>query len=177
MYAWLAKERNNSGDIRFAPDDGVPMSGPTRNIVCPHCNAINRIPVEKPAGAAKCGRCHNAFFSGKPFPVSAKSFAAQIQHNDIPVVVDFWADWCGPCKAMAPAFERAAAELEPEVRFLKVDTEAERDLAGRYNIRSIPMLIMFHKGKIIAQRAGASDARSLRAWIEQNMAQLRAGAA
>jgi thioredoxin 2 len=152
------------------------MSGQTRNIVCPHCDAINRIPTDKPAGRAKCGRCHKPLFSGKPVPVSAKSFAAHIQHNDIPVVVDFWADWCGPCKVMAPAFERVAVEVEPEVRFLKVDTEAERDLAARYDIRSIPMLIMFRKGGIVAQRAGASDAQSLRTWIQQNMARLPEGA-
>jgi thioredoxin 2 len=146
------------------------MSGQKRNIVCVHCDAINRVPADKPAREAKCGRCHNPLFSGKPFPVSAKSFTVQIQHNDIPVVVDFWADWCGPCKMMAPAFERVASELEPNVRFLKVDTEAERELAARYNIRSIPMMIMFRKGSVVAQRAGASDAGSLRAWIEQNMA-------
>jgi thioredoxin 2 len=150
------------------------MSG--QKIVCPHCDAINRLPIDKPAGQAKCGRCHKPLFSGKPVPVSAKSFAAHIQHNDIPVVVDFWADWCGPCKVMVPAFERVAVELEPEVRFLKVDTEAERDLAARYDIRSIPMLIMFRKGGIVAQRAGASDAQSLRTWIEQNMARLPEGA-
>jgi thioredoxin 2 len=152
------------------------MSGQTRNIVCPHCDAINRIPTDKPAARAKCGRCHKALFSGKPLPVSAKSLAAQIQHNDIPVVVDFWADWCGPCKVMAPAFERVAAELEPEARFLKVDTEADRELAARYDIRSIPMLIMFRKGGIVAQRAGASAARSLRTWIEQNLHRAESGA-
>lgn len=146
------------------------MSGDIRNIVCPHCDAINRIPGDKPAAQAKCGRCHKELFSGKPYPVSARSFAVQIGRNDIPVVVDFWADWCGPCKVMAPAFERVAGELEPEVRFLKVDTEAERDLAARYDIRSIPMLIMFRKGGIVAQRAGASDAQSLRMWVQQNMA-------
>lgn len=140
-----------------------------QNIVCPHCDAINRIPADKLADQAKCGR---SLFVGKPFPVSAKSFAIHIQYS-IPVVVDFWADWCGPCKVMAPAFERVAGELEPELRFLKVDTEAERDLAARYDVRSIPMLILFRNGRIIAQRAGASDANSLREWIQQNAAQLR----
>jgi len=152
------------------------MNGQSRNVVCPHCDAVNRIPADKPAGGAKCGRCRKPLFSGKSFPVSAKSFAIHIQRNDIPVVVDFWADWCGPCKVMAPAFEHVAVELEPEVRFLKVDTEAERDLAARYDIRSIPMLVMFRNGSIVAQRAGASDVRSLRAWIEQNMARSRESA-
>jgi thioredoxin 2 len=146
------------------------MSGQKQDIVCPNCDAINRIPADKPASQAKCGRCHKPLFTGKPFPVSAKSFARHMQHDDIPVVADFWADWCGPCRVMAPAFEQVATELEPEIRFLKVDTEAERDLATRYNVRSIPMLILFRKGKIVAQRAGASDAQSLRAWIQQNMA-------
>jgi thioredoxin 2 len=150
-----------------------PMSGETRNIVCPHCDAVNRVPADKSAGQAKCGRCHNPLFNGKPHPVTAKSFAVHMRYNDIPVVVDFWADWCGPCKVMAPAFERVAAELEPQIRFLKVDTEAERDLAARYDVRSIPMLILFRKGRVVAQRAGASDAQSLRAWIQQNMAQSR----
>jgi thioredoxin 2 len=152
------------------------MGGQMRNIVCPHCDSINRIPAGKPAGRANCGRCHKPLFSGKPFPLGAKSIVAQITHSDIPAVVDFWADWCGPCKVMAPAFERVAAELEPDVRFLKVDIEAERELAARYDIRSIPMLIMFRKNKVIAQRAGASDARSLRAWIEQNINRAEAGA-
>jgi thioredoxin 2 len=149
------------------------MSSETRKIVCPHCDTINRVPLDKPAGRAKCGRCHKQMFFGKPVPVSARSFAAHIQHDDIPVVVDFWAEWCGPCKMMAPVFERVAAELEPEVRFLKVDTEAERELAGRYNIQTIPMLIMFRHGTIVAQRPGASDAQSLRAWIQQNMVRSR----
>lgn len=149
------------------------MSEQIRKIVCPHCYAINRVPAGKPANEAKCGRCHKQLFSGKPFPVSAKSFSIHIQNNDIPVVADFWADWCGPCKFMAPAFERVAAELEPEIRFLKVDTEAERDLADRYDIHTIPMLMLFRNGKIVAQRAGASDAQSLRAWIEQSMARSR----
>jgi thioredoxin 2 len=142
----------------------------TRQFVCPHCTAINRSPADRPAEKAKCGACHNPLFSGKPFAASAQSFATHLQRNDIPVVADFWAEWCGPCKMMAPAYERVAAELEPHVRFLKVDTEAEQQLAAQYNIRSIPTLVLFRNGKVVAQRAGALDATSLRAWIEQNVA-------
>jgi thioredoxin 2 len=137
-------------------------------IVCPHCTAVNRVPTDKPAAKAKCGACKNALFSGKPAAATAQSFATHVRRNEIPVVVDFWAAWCGPCQAMAPAYERVAAELEPQVRFLKVDTEAEQQLAAQYNIRSIPTVMMFKNGQMIAQRAGASDAQSLRAWIEQN---------
>jgi thioredoxin 2 len=138
-----------------------------RHIVCPHCDSINRVPADKPANKAKCGRCQKALFTGGPITVSAKSFTAQIRRNDIPVVVDFWAAWCQPCKAMAPAYESVAAELEPDMRFLKVDTEAEQELAAQYNIRSIPTLMVFCNGAVIGQRAGALDAQTLRSWLRQ----------
>jgi thioredoxin 2 len=144
------------------------MSEEARHIVCPHCDSVNRVPKSKPAREAKCGRCHKALFTGSSVPVSTQSFDKHIRRNDIPVVVDFWAAWCGPCKAMAPAYERVAAELEPEIRFLKVDTEAEQELAARYNIRSIPTLMIFQNGTLAAQRAGAVDAQSLRAWLQQS---------
>jgi thioredoxin 2 len=143
------------------------MSEQARHIVCPHCTSINRIPAGKDARQAKCGHCHQLLFTGHPTPVSARSFATHIQRNDIPVAVDFWAEWCGPCKAMAPVYERVTAEFEPEVRFLKVDTERAPELASRYNIRSIPTLMLFKRGAVIAQRAGAVDANSLRTWLRQ----------
>lgn len=146
------------------------MSAEARNIVCSHCDSVNRIPSGKDAGKAKCGHCHQPLFTGHPVPVSASSFATQIERNDIPVVVDFWAQWCGPCKAMAPIYERVAAEFEPEVRFLKVDTEAEPELSARYNIRSIPTLMLFNKGKVVAQQAGALGAEALRSWLRQHTA-------
>jgi thioredoxin 2 len=146
------------------------MSDDVRHIVCPHCNSVNRIPREKNARAAKCGHCHQPIFAGRPVSVSAASFATHVQRNDIPVVVDFWAQWCGPCKVMAPVYERIASELEPELRFLKVDTEAEPELAARHNIRNIPTLVLFHKGAEIARQAGVMDAESLRSWLRRNAA-------
>jgi thioredoxin 2 len=146
------------------------MSGEAKHIVCPNCNSVNRIPGEKDARKAICGHCHQPLFAGRPSPVTAAHFATQIERNDIPVIVDFWAEWCGPCKAMAPAYERVASELEPALRFLKVDTEAEPELSARYNIRSIPTLMLFQKGKVLAQQAGAMGAEGLRSWLRQHAA-------
>ena len=144
------------------------MSEESRHYVCPNCTSVNRIPAGRDARQAKCGHCHQPLFTGRPTPVSVGSFDTHIQRNDIPVVVDFWAEWCGPCKVMAPVFERAAGEFEPGLRFLKVDTEAEAELSARYNIRSIPTLMLFHKGNIVAQRAGAVGAEALRQWLRQH---------
>jgi thioredoxin 2 len=119
-----------------------------------------------PARQVKCGTCHQKLFSGKPATADAETFERHITRNDIPVIVDFWAPWCGPCLAMAPAYERAAAELEPDYRLLKVNTEEEPALAARYGIRSIPTLILFMHGREIARRSGASDARGLVSWAK-----------
>ena len=113
-------------------------------------------------------------FTGKPVTADARNFERHITRNDIPVMVDFWAPWCGPCLAMAPAYERAAAELEPEYRLLKVNTEEEQSLAARYGIRSIPTLILFKGGREIARRAGASDTRGLVSWAKMQMTNGRA---
>jgi thioredoxin 2 len=129
---------------------------------------VNRVPAAKDASAAKCGKCHKPLFTGRAVPATAETFPKHIRKSDIPVVVDFWAEWCGPCKMMAPVYEKVAAELEPRFRFLKVDTESEPALAAKYNIRSIPTLMLFKNGAVAAQRAGASDGQSLRNWLRQN---------
>lgn len=138
-----------------------------KHVVCPSCGGINRVAEGKPLAEARCGKCHEALFEGAPSAVDAAQFDRQITRSDVPVVVDFWADWCGPCHAMAPSFEAAARALEPRVRFLKLDTEAHPQIAARYNIRGIPNLIIFKHGEIVAQRAGAMDARSLAGWLSQ----------
>jgi thioredoxin 2 len=143
------------------------MSADARHIVCPHCDAVNRVPAAKPAVEAKCGVCHQSLFTGHPSAATTANFARHVGRNDVPVVVDFWAEWCGPCKMMAPVYERVAGELEPGLRFLKVDTEREPELANRYGIRGIPTLMVFRNGKPVAQRAGATDAESLKAWLRQ----------
>jgi thioredoxin 2 len=143
------------------------MSEEARQVVCPRCSSVNRVPASRPAAKAKCGRCHNPLFEGRPLAVSTKDFATHVTRSDIPVVVDFWAEWCGPCHAMAPVYERAAAAFEPAARFLKLDTEAEPQIAARYAIRSIPTLMIFRKGEIVAQQAGAVGDSTLRNWLQQ----------
>ena len=136
-------------------------------IVCPACAAVNRVAEDKPAAEAKCGKCHESLFSGHPTALTDGNFAKHVTRNSIPLVVDFWAEWCGPCKTMAPEFEKAAKALEPQVRFAKLDTEAAQQSAAKLNIRSIPTMILFHGGREVARQSGAMPAGHIIQWVRE----------
>jgi len=138
-------------------------------VVCPSCQAINRLPESRDAGNAQCGKCKAKLFQSHALEVSAAVFTRHLDKNEIPVVVDFWAEWCGPCKMMAPNFLAAAAELEPSARLLKLNTETAQQIAGQWAIRSIPTMIIFKAGKEIARTSGALDKNQIVNWVKQNI--------
>jgi len=141
----------------------------TTNISCPSCQATNRLPTERLTDKPKCGKCKSALFLGKPLTMTAANVGVMLNHNQLPVLVDCWAPWCGPCKSFGPIFEQAARELEPQLLFAKLNTEEHHALANRWQIRSIPTLILFNDGKEITRMSGALSLTQLKQWLSESL--------
>jgi thioredoxin 2 len=139
-------------------------------VACPHCQSLNRVPAARLGEQPECGRCHQPLFTGRPLALDAAGFTAHVERGQLPVLVDFWAPWCGPCRMMAPQFEQAATHLEPRVRLAKVDTEAQPGLGSRFGIRSIPTLALFRDGRELARQAGAMAAADIVRWTRARLA-------
>ncbi len=140
-----------------------------QHIVCPHCDAANRIAAKRLTDKPNCGSCHQSLFTGHSLELTDKNFQKHVTRNALPVLVDFWAPWCGPCKSMAPAYEAAAKQLEPRVRVAKLNTEAEQNVASQFAIRSIPTLVLFRNGQEIARQSGAMQASDIARWVEDHI--------
>lgn len=140
-----------------------------RHIVCGHCGQVNRVAANRPAILAQCGKCHQALFAGIPFGVDEATFERHATRDDIPLLVDIWAPWCGPCRAMAPMFAQAARLLEPELRLLKVNSDEAQSLSAKLEVRSIPTLLLIWKGKILARQTGVMDTRRIVDWALEHL--------
>ena len=138
------------------------------HLTCPQCDAVNRVPADKIAQHPNCGKCKHRLFDGKPLTLTTQNFKRVITKTDLPVIVDFWAAWCGPCKMMAPVFDKVASEMSLQARFAKLDTERSPEIAGNFNIRSIPTLIVFKNGKEVSRQSGALNEQALRGLVSSS---------
>ncbi|HET9161711.1 MAG TPA: thioredoxin TrxC [Caulobacteraceae bacterium] len=146
-----------------------------RQFVCPSCQAVNRMSDERDAAKAKCGRCHEPLFTGHPAEVGGEALDAHVRSTQgAAILLDVWAPWCGPCRAMAPQFERAAQRLEPQVRLLKLNSDNNQAAAAKLGVQGIPALFLFKDGKVVARTAGAMGAEQLIAWVRQALPQVAA---
>jgi thioredoxin 2 len=147
----------------------IEAPGRTLNVACPHCQTANRVPAHRLGDAPKCGSCSRALFEGHPVELAETDFDRHLANTDLPVVVDFWASWCGPCRAMAPVYERAARELEPQVRLVKVNADEAQALAARLDIRGIPTFAIFEQGREVARTAGAMSLARFVEWVRASV--------
>ncbi len=145
------------------------MSNPV-HIVCPHCDTVNRVPAAKLAGGGRCGECHRALFEGRSVALDEARLKRHLDKSDVPVLIDFWASWCGPCRMMAPELERAAQRLEPQLRIVKVNIDEAPTAASRFHIQSVPTLALTLHGREIARTAGAMSAAALEQWARRHHA-------